>query len=173
MNIKVFMVVFLGLFYVLGFGILGHALWLAWRSTEAAGWPTAPGTLVKLALQTDPGDADPQTGTSPTYHIDVAYSYAVAGHTYEGSQLALGYTGSANLDSQTAIQRKLEEAASVLVHYNPADPSSAVLSFGLHRSIRCELVFALTWLAVVFGFSLLWLLGTQPDSILLENLTVH
>ena len=59
------------------------------------------------------------------------------------------------------------------MRYDPSDPSVSCLSFGLHRSIRVMLAFAVTWLLFVLGFTLLIWLSSGRDAVLLDNLSVQ
>ena len=158
---------FISIFYAVGFGLLGYGLWSAWRSTEAASWPTTDGTVTKTELKEN------SDGEGTSYQVQVEYSYAVAGNNYHGSRLAFGYAGSSGREAHAEIHEKLKAAKSVTVRYDPADPASSVLSFGVHRSIQLMIIFAITWLAFCFGFTVLVWLTSFSDSVLLENLSVQ
>src|SRR4051794_25671266 len=96
--------IFVGVFYLFGFGLLGAGLWSAWRSTQAAAWPTVPGALPRLSVnETSGGDAAP-------YEVKVQYPYTVDGVAYEGSRLAFGYASSSGREAPDEIYRKLKEA---------------------------------------------------------------
>ncbi len=159
--------VFISVFYAVGFGLLGYGLWSARRSTQAAAWPTAPGTITHLAVE-EHSDGD---GTS--YEVKVKYTYTVDGVAYEGSRPAFGYASSSGREAHEQIHRKLKEAKAVAVRYDPSEPSVSCLSFGLHRSIQIALAFAVTWLLFVIGFTLLFWLFSRHDAVLLENLSVQ
>jgi hypothetical protein len=158
---------FIGVFFAVGFGLLGYGLWSARRSTQAGTWPTAPATITSLEIREN-SDSD---GT--TYEVKVVYAYTVDGVSYEGSRLAFGYGGSSGREAHEEIHRKLKEAKTVAARYNPSKPSVSCLSFGLHRSIQITLAFAVTWLLFVIGFTLLFWLFSRRDGVLLENLLVQ
>jgi hypothetical protein len=162
-----FFIVFISVFYLVGFGILGYGVWSARRSTQAANWPTTPGTITQLSIQEN-SNAD-----GSTCEVKVQYTYTVDGIAYEGSRLAFGYSGSSGKEAHDEIHRKLKEAKGVTVRYDPSDPSVSCLSFGLHRTIQIMLAFAVTWLAFVFGFTVLWWLFSCSDTVLLDNLLVQ
>jgi hypothetical protein len=159
--------VFISVFYVVGFGLLGYGLWGARRSTQAAAWPIAPATITNLEVHED-SDSD---GTS--YEVKVQYTYIVGGVAYQGSRLAFGYGGNSGRKTHEEIYQKLREAKTVAARYNPSDPSVSCLSFGLHRSILLTLAFAITWLLFVIGFTLLYWLFSRRDAVLLENLSLQ
>lgn len=164
----IFFILFISVFYLVGFGLLGYGIRSAVRSNAAADWPTAPGSIVNLALDSST-DSDGDT----TYEVKVNYIYTIASKVYKGSTLALGYTSSSGKEAHEKIHQKLKNSQSVQVRYDPADPDSSVLSFGMHRSIQLTFAFALTWLAFVIGFTVLWWLGSRNDDVLMKNLLVQ
>jgi hypothetical protein len=161
-----FFVVFVSVFYIIGFGLLGYGLSSARQSTQAAAWPTAPATITMREVR-ESSDSD-----GSTYEVKVQYTYTVAGVAYEGSRLAFGYGGSGERDSHDEIYQRLKEAKTVFARYNPGDPSESCLSFGLHRSIQVKLAFAVTWLLLASGFTLLFWLSSRRDTLLLDNLSL-
>src|SRR5262249_1886620 len=108
-----------------------------------------------------------------TYEVQVEYVYTVGGTEYRGSRLAFGYSGSSGREGHAEIHDKLKAAKSVDVRYDPEDPASSTLSFGIHRSIQFTLTFAITWLAVMVGFTVIWWLASRSDNVLLRNLSVE
>lgn len=154
-------------FYLIGFGVLGYGLYSAWRSTQAAAWPTTPGTITSLELK-ESFDAD---GSS--YGVRVQYAYTLDGEAYEGNRVAFGYADDDRRGYHAELHRRMKEAKVVNVRYDPANPARSCLSFGVHRSIRYVLFFAAAWLAAVTGFAILTWVGMQADSVLLENLSVQ
>jgi hypothetical protein len=163
-----FFAIFISLFYIVGFALLGYGLWSAKRSTEAAGWSTVRGTVTQCKLE---HHSDSDGGT--TYEVKVQYTYSVGGQQYTGSRLAFGYSASSGQEAHQEIMTALENAKGVEVRYDPLDPASSTLSYGIHRSIQFMLAFAVTWLLFVFGFTVIWWLASRSDSVLLQNLIVH
>jgi hypothetical protein len=158
---------FISIFYLVGFGLLGYGIWSARRSTVAAAWPSTPGTVTQLSVE-DKSDND---GNS--YEVKVEYTYTVDGVAHTGSRLAFGYSASGGREAHDEIYRKLKEAKTVAVRYDPDDPSVSCLSFGVHRSIQLALAFAITWLAFVLGLTVLVWLFSRGDAVLLDNLSVQ
>ena len=158
---------FIGLFYLVGFGVLGYGLWAALRSTQAGDWPTTPGVIQEVTLEHD------TDGDGTTYEVKVRYAYFVEGREYEGTRLAFGYGGSGGFAAHEEIRRTLAAAKEVAVRYDPDDPATAVLSYGLHRSIRFVLAFGVTWLAFVIGFTVIGWVAAGGDDVLLRNLSVR
>lgn len=163
-----FFIPFISIFYLVGFGMLGASLWNAWRSARAGSWPTTSAKITSVELDRrsdgDGGDA---------YQVNIHYSYEVLGETYEGSRLAFGYGSSSDRDAHWEIYQRLRKAEGVDVRYDPGNPAVSCLSYGIHRSIQICLAFSATWLAFVFGFTLLFWLFSLPDTALLKNLSLR
>ena len=155
---------FISIFFAVGFGLLGFGV-RAWTlAGKARHWPTAPGRMLYCELQ-ESSDSD---GT--TYQTIVRYEYWVAGHRYEGSRIAYGYSGSSGRGAHEEIEARLKNARSLQVRYDPKDPGECALSYGLNRSTLTMLVFAITWLLFVTGFTALFFLSQQPDTPLLDTM---
>jgi hypothetical protein len=163
---KFFFILFISIFYAAGFGMLWSGINLAKQSVEASNWPSVTGTITNLSLREN-SDSD---GT--TYGVEVDYRYSVMGRTYTSSRLAFGYASSSCRQEHQDIFNKLENASSVKVRYNPQNPAISTLSFGIHGSVKLAFAFAITWLAFVFGFTLMSWLASQPDDVLLKNMQV-
>jgi hypothetical protein len=163
-----FVLVFLGVFGAVGVGMLGYGVWAARRSMQAGGWPMVTGRLlsVELGAHTD-SDGDELWEVKPTY------AYTVDGKEYSGSRLAFGYTGSGGKAVHEEICQRLKAANSIDVRYDPVNPATAVLSYGVHRSIRFILAFAVTWLAFVLGIAACWWVARSGDHVLLHNLSAR
>jgi Protein of unknown function (DUF3592) len=159
--------IFISLFYLAGFTMLGYGLWGALRSTQAAAWPLAEAAITNLDIHEGSNDG------SSAFEAKVLYTFRVNGVLHQGSRLAFGYGASSGREAHDEIYQRLKNAKAVSARYNPVDPSVSCLSFGLHRSIQLKLAFAITWLLFVIGFSLLLWLFEGKDSVLLNNLSAQ
>ena len=162
-----FFVVFISFFYVAGFGLLGYSLLSMKRSTAAAAWPTASGTIVSCDLETN-SDSD-----GNTYEVKVTYKYSVGSREMTNDVLAFGYCASSGRKAHLEIFNKLKAANTLDVRYDPSDPQTSVLSYGFHRSIQFLLAFAVTWLLFVVGFTIIWWVASRGDQVLLQNLNIQ
>lgn len=163
---KLFFILFISIFYAAGFGMLWSGINSVKQSVKASNWPSVTGAITNLSLRENT-DSD---GT--TYGVEVEYRYSVMGRTYTSSRLAFGYASSSGRQAHQDILNKLEHASSVKVRYNPQNPATSTLSSGIHRSAKFALAFVITWLAFIFGFTLIWWLASQPDDVLLKNMEV-
>jgi len=161
-------ILFISLFYAIGLGMLGYGLWSAQRSNAAANWMTTLGTLNSCSID---DKSDPEGGAM--YEVKVQYTYTVGHHEYTGSRLAFGYAASSGAEAHQQIYAALKDAKTVTVRYDPSDPETSALSYGIHRSIQFTLAFAITWLAFIVGFTMIWWLASRSDNVLLRNLITH
>lgn len=157
----------ISVFYAVGFGLLGYALYSWKRSTDAANWPTAVGTIQSCELRSH------SDGEGTTHQVQVRYRYEAEGREWTNDVLAFGYSGSSGRQSHLQIVDRLQSAETVQVRYRPNDPQTSVLSFGFHRSIKLMLTFAIFWLTFVIGFTILFWIGASDDGVLLENLVTQ
>ena len=79
-KMSIFFVIFISIFYVAGFFILGSGIRSLNQAMTAKNWSTTPGAVQDVVFVTD-SDSD---GT--TYRVDIKYSYEVKGIRYEGKQ---------------------------------------------------------------------------------------
>lgn len=162
-----FFIIFIGVFYAIGVGMLGYGLLSLKRSTEAGDWPTAVGSIDECQISRK------DSGENVTYGVEVKYSYSVNGKEYQGDKLAFGYAFSSARETHQEILEKLKAAQSVEVRYDPFHPENSVLSYGVHRSILYNLAFSISWLLFTIGFSVIAWIGSKSDTVLLENLTTQ
>ncbi len=91
--------------------------------TDSPNWPTVQGTVLRSELKSD----------NENYWAEITYEYLVDGAIYQGTNVrTLGFQVGTGLgDAQETISR-YPVGASVLVHYDPASPRTAVLEPGSH-----------------------------------------
>lgn len=138
------LVIFGGLFFLAGcVSLVLVTLWPMYRSFAADRWPTTQGHVLSSRLESK---SSSKGGSS--YRIDIRYRYTVDGKTLECDQ----YDGSISRSSmggwreqRQAIVKAHPPGKTVTVHYNPADPSDAMLSTALpHGSL------AFLWFPALF-----------------------
>lgn len=157
---------FLGLFFAIGFGIFGYGLY-SWYSSEAVkAWPTTTGKIIACKL-VESGDSD---GT--TYQAKVTYSYAVAGTVYQSDRVGFGYTGSSDYAEHRELADRLAAAQLVQVRYDPGNAARAALSYGLNRSTIFLLIFGATWLLFVSGLTALSLVSSFGNAKILSTIEI-
>jgi hypothetical protein len=112
-----------------GFMVLG-LLWAARRQVaEAARWPATGGRIVKCTVENyrkRVGSAS--GGTLVTFHEPVVeYAYRVDDREYHSTQLSFGGKAASSRASAEAKAARYPAGNLVLVHYDPKNPSNAVL----------------------------------------------
>ena len=156
---------FISVFFAVGFGILGYALYTLRASKVAGTWPTTQGKVLRCEIK-EGSDSD----GGRTYETKVEYSYTVAGSNYKGTRIAFGYSGSSGRKAHQEIADRLTGVKTVTVRYDPGDASKAVLSYGINRSTVVMLIFGATWTLFVTGFTVLWIMMSRSDTGVLSTL---
>jgi hypothetical protein len=125
-----------------------------WEARRAAAWPQAAGRIVKSTIEARRQRSADEATTVTNVPV-VEYEYSVAGTTYRGTRISIGEdSGGANTDATLA---RYPAAATVMVYYDPADPTDCVLEhdippgFGrgcaLMVAIGATVVAGVYWLA--------------------------
>jgi hypothetical protein len=161
-----FLTCFLGLFFVVGFVILGYGLRSYFKGRESLSWPTAPATLTHCEI------AEKSSDDSTTWQVKVNYTYKALGTEYSGDRLAFGYSGTSSHETHEKIYAKLTGAESFYVHYKPLEPGTSVIAPGTNRSTYMLLMFGATWLLFITGFTLMMVLTSGIDNKLLNQIKV-
>ena len=116
-------------FFLLGVGlaIFGFVQRKKAKTTES--WPTASGSIVssRLDQNTRTERRDGHSYTSTSYTPIVEYTYEVGGKTYQGNKVFPGASMSYDHGTAQGIVNRYQPGAAVTVHYDPADPTQAVL----------------------------------------------
>jgi hypothetical protein len=106
-------------------------------SASAASWPVVTGRVVRSVMRTSPvGTSGHDWNSTPrgpgvgirfgkSRYLDLLYRFEVEGRGYEGSYVTPGNFRVGEQDESLA--RRYPQGRLVPVHYNPADPSDAVL----------------------------------------------
>ncbi|MBK7896985.1 MAG: DUF3592 domain-containing protein [Candidatus Promineifilaceae bacterium] len=117
-------VLFTIVFFAVGIGL---SIW-GWSVLQNArvseSWPTTDGEILSSSVRVD-RDED---GTS--YFGDVTFRYLVDDFSYTSDNVSFGQYGG-DRDHAEAIVARYPAGSGVTVHYDPADPETAVLEPGV------------------------------------------
>ncbi len=158
--------IFISIFFLIGFGLLGYGVHSFYRGRQALSWPAVEGRLWECRLQEN------RHSEGNTWEVKVRYSYSVAGREFDGKRVAFGYSGSSTHGEHQGICEKLQSGSRVMVHYQPSDPSDSVLAAGFNRSTFVILAFAVTWLLFTTGFTVLWTTSSGRDARILVRIEI-
>jgi hypothetical protein len=158
--------IFISIFFLVGFGLLGFGVHSFYRGRQALSWPAVECRLLECRVQENP-DSE-----STTWEVKVRYSYSVAGREFEGKRVAFGYSGSSIREEHQGIYEKLQSGSRVMVRYQPGNPNDSVLAAGFNRSTFVMLAFAVTWLLFTTGFTVLWTASSGRDARILQQIEV-
>ena len=134
-------------------------------SLSAARWPVVTGRVVRSVMRTPPvGTSGHDWNSTPrgsgvgirfenNRYLDLLYRFEVEGRTYEGSYVTPGNFRVG--EQEEALARRFPEGKTVPVHYNPANPSDAVLDPVAVRPGDLSMPWKLAFVAVGF-FALAW-----------------
>jgi len=94
------------------------------RSDETVDWPVVTGKVVRSRLYQST-EASSRRGASESLRLQLRYVYSVDGASYEGEQVTRdGFRVGLQ---ERAWAARYPAGASISVHYNPANPTEAVL----------------------------------------------
>ena len=96
------------------------------KAAASRGWPTAPGEITHASIEESVSSDD--DGPSTSYQPKIAYSYQVAGVSYEARRLTFGAQRTGSRQSAQKALDAYPAGKAVQVHYNPANPAEAVLT---------------------------------------------
>ena len=118
-----------GIFASIGIGMLifGQTQRAKAKATET--WPTLSGAIVSSHIdqQRRTQRSQGRTYTRTTHMPVVEYTYELGGKTFRGSKIFPGANMSFDLGTAQGIINRYQAGQPTTVHYNPADPTQAVL----------------------------------------------
>ena len=134
-------------FFSLGGVMVLALLWAAHRQVaEASGWPQTVGHIVSSRVENyrqRVGGA--RTGSLVTfYEAVVEYDYSVSGSTYHSTRLSFGGKTAGSQQQAEAAAARHPEGSQVMVHYDPKNPSDAVLDVRIAQGVL--------WIVVAIAF---------------------
>lgn len=140
-------------FVVLGVVCVAMSALIWVRAGEPLGWPTVSGHVVEATVETRRSFASGRSGRT-SYRPRVVYEYVVGGRTYSSRQLAVvGHRFPTEAEARVFLDGHYPVGSRPTVHYDPADPSRAVLEVERHSTFSLALGAAGHALTVLVGFS--------------------
>jgi hypothetical protein len=148
------------LFIGLGVLALGFGVYMLNVARQSASWPSAEGQIEAVKVEkttTSRRSSSSSTSTArqkkTRYHVSLVYSYDVDGQIHESSRYSIGQGSRVSKkyrkrDDATQAARAYTKGDAITVHYNPADPSEAVIRAGVTGASWVPFVFGLLFAGV-------------------------
>lgn len=141
---------FLGLFALLFLFLLKLGLQNVWRGIASTRWPVADAVVTKVEATVQPGSGTGSRRSGPTYGTRLTLRYKALGQFHTTDQVTWGQIlGSGDPSEAALLAYRYPEGLQTRVHYNPSDPSQAVVLPGLHAT-----AFLLPGAALIFLLAL-------------------
>ena len=116
---------------IVGLGIIAGVYYFYRTAAASQSWPTTSGTVTLSSYyRNDSRDSDGHT--SITYGAKIHYKYQVDGTDYHGDRVSSLDYSSSNTKHVHSIMDRYPMGKEVTVHYNPDNPSDALLEPGVH-----------------------------------------
>lgn len=100
----------------------------------------------------------------------VKYSYALAGVTYTGDTLAIGYNGSSDGVAHASFRNDLLAMERFTVRYDPAHPEVSTIYASENVLVFGMFVVGLLWMTFTVGSTVIVLAFSSVGSAMLERL---
>lgn len=139
---------------LLGFALGAFGIWFIRSANESKSWPEAEGTIRAARVRWRTSSSDPNK-MNPTreYHIEVTYRYEVDGVEYNNDRYSLGTgpragkTFRSDQEARTVASATYPLGRKIAVFYDPANPSSSVLSSGLNAGTYVPVILGVLFTA--------------------------
>jgi hypothetical protein len=135
--------------YAIGIFILIQGMKEIRLGLGARSWPTADARLQRFTL-----DAFPTGGNGIVYRVSVKYTYTLAGLSYTGDNLAIGYGGSNNREEQERVRRKIMDMSNFVIRYHPEKPEISTIFPAENSLIFGTFVVGVLWLGFISCFTI-------------------
>ena len=100
---------------------------------ESESWPASQGTVMSSWVHGETIDADGLTFGK--YYPEVRYLYRVFGSEYQGNKIMFGSQPAIQQSKAEATISNYPEGSSVMVYYDPNQPSNAVLERNVSKAL--------------------------------------
>ncbi len=113
----------------------------AFRGAEAADWPTTSATILSATVEqreSERYNSDTHARTTVIMHeAKLRYGYDVGGQAYENDRINFGYSGDSDPRYAHDYIAAHPVGSTMIVSYNPVDPSDSLLAPGFDWNQFC------------------------------------
>ncbi len=148
-----FPIVFAGLFGLIGIVLLISARNEQQKAKATEQWPTVAGSVLSAHIDQQRRVSRNQghTHTHISYKPVVEYTYEVNGQAYQGNRVAPGSGMSYDYATAQGMLSRYQPGQQATVHYDPVDPSQAVLETKAKGGVAMMIIGGLFLLIGVAG----------------------
>jgi hypothetical protein len=139
---------------------LGSALYSFKQISLAKGslnWPAVPATVVSSEVKATERVGEKKR-VYTTYSANIAFRFTLNGKEFNSNMVMVDQPPKTFATDAQALVQKYPAGSSAMAHYNPQNPTEAVLETGVARSTYVAFVFGLVVAALgigLFGFRML------------------
>ena len=127
------MVIFAGIFAVIGVGVLLWGIRDSRSAIKSVQWPYVTGQIITSYISESSDD----DGT--TYGADIHYTYVVNDREYTGTRVSHGDISTSDSRDAGKIVARYPAEKNVKVYYDPSDPQQSVLETGFSAGLLLPL----------------------------------
>ena len=129
---------------VIGLGVALYSFKQINLARGSHNWPGVPAKIISSEVKATQREAEKKR-VYTTLSADIAFQYTVNGKEFTSNLTMIDQPPKTfSTDAQTLVQ-KYPAGSTVLAHYNPQNPSQALLETGVSRSTYVAFVFGLVW----------------------------
>lgn len=125
MEIDTFMLIVFAPFVLAGVGLLVYGLRQRNKAKAAGTWPTTDGSLVSAQVERHAYKS--KYGPNVWYNPKIEYSYSVGSTGYTSHRISFGSPSFNTKEGAESFLRQFATGNAIPIHYDPANPKSAVL----------------------------------------------
>lgn len=143
---RVFIIIFLSVFVVLGLALTWYGISSYRQSQASLSWPTVTGkvTTSKVTIEDDGED-------EPCHIGDIEYLYVVQNKEYRNKDVVIGPSDCSEIEANEIV-KKYPALAEVKVFYDPSQPEVSVLEPGENGDSIVFAILGLIWTAITSWF---------------------
>ena len=139
---KVVMIIFGGVFFFAGIGVLSQSLPPLQEWWASASWVETPAVVTASAVREN-SDND-----STTYYPYIAYSYDFNGKTYEGDKYVFFKVSSSGYDGKAEVVRAHPVGREIKIFVDPQNPERSVINRDAEWSAIISILFPFIFIGV-------------------------
>ncbi|MDB6034040.1 MAG: hypothetical protein JWM16_4378 [Verrucomicrobiales bacterium] len=142
---------------VIGLGLALYSFKQISLGKGSLNWPAVPATVVSSAVKATERVGEKKR-VYTTYSADIAFHFTVDGKEFTSNLAMVDQPPKTFATDAQALVQRYPAGSTTMAHYNPQNPSEAVLETGVAKSTYVAFVFGLVLAALgvgLFGYRML------------------